>query len=248
MRTDLRDLVNLQKLDRTIRRLQAGKEDLKADAERAEAEAVAAGKRLDDRMAESKSFRTALDAREVDLRSIEEKIAKFNSQLNMVKTNKEYSALQHEIMGQKANKSKIEDEILMMMEQTEKDRLDIRDLKEAAEKTRKESEEKKAAIARAIEDADARTERLTAERAELAARIPAPLIEPYERLKSKGDGRAMAACHNFVCAGCRMSVTANTVNRLMAGNQLVYCHSCGRILYIADDEDIHGGIGAGRRE
>jgi len=248
MRTGIKDLVNLQKIDRTIRRLQAAKEDLKAEAEAAETHAVAAHKRLDDRAAESKSFRGALDAREVDLRSVEEKIAKFNGQLNMVKTNKEYSALQHEIMGQKANKSRIEDEILTMMDQMEKDRQDLQDLKEAARKARKEGEEKKAAMARAIEDADARVERLESERAELAGRIPAPLIEPYERLRKKGDGQAMAACHNFVCTGCRMALTANTVNRLMAGDELVYCHSCGRILYIADDEDIHGGIGAGRRK
>jgi predicted nucleic acid-binding Zn-ribbon protein len=45
-----------------------------------------------------------------------------------------------------------------------------------------------------------------------------------------------------------MSLTTNTVSLLMGGDKLVYCHSCGRILFLADDEDLTGVAGAGRKD
>jgi hypothetical protein len=34
----------------------------------------------------------------------------------------------------------------------------------------------------------------------------------------------------------------------MGGDKLIYCQSCGRILYIAEDEDLTGVAGAGRKD
>ena len=33
-----------------------------------------------------------------------------------------------------------------------------------------------------------------------------------------------------------MSVTAQTLNQLMSGKDITFCHSCGRILYLDNDE------------
>ncbi len=247
MRQEMERLVQLQNIDQTIKNLKQGKQDLDAKARAAEEKAVAADRRLDEDHAESKSFRVALDQREMHLKSVEEKIARLEIQLNTIKTNREYTALQHEIMGFKADKSRVEDEILQMMEQIEADRARTEHLHREAEEARRQAEAQREAVQVALQDADARIERLTGEREALARQIPADFLTPYERLRRKGDGRAMAACRNFICVGCRMSLTANTVNLLMAGEKLVYCHSCGRILYIASDQDIHGGIGAGRK-
>ena len=248
MRSELKDLIKLQDIDATIAKLAVTKSDLLARISQADEEAAAAQEFLENRQAESTSFRSALDSREVDLKVVEGKIAKFQGQLNRIKTNKEYTALQHEILGEKANKSRIEDEILAMMVQIETDRTEIEALRTADEEAKRAAEEEKAAVQEGLQDADARAERLQGERAELVAQVPGEYLTPYERLRKRGGGRAMAACRNFVCDACRMSLTANTVNLLMAGDKLIFCHSCGRILYIAQDEDIHGGIGAGRRE
>jgi len=247
MRNEIELLIHLQELDLTAARLKAGKKDLAAQAADAERKAGVARQRLESKGSEAISFRTALDSREVDLKQIEDKMARLDVQLNTVKTNKEYAALQHEIQGLKADQSKIEDEILQMMDQIESDKTNVENLTREVEQAEKDEKARKQAIDTAIKDADARLARLAAERAELTARIPLSFLSPYERLLRKGDGKAMAACRNFVCEGCRMALTANTVNLLMRGDALIYCHSCGRILYLARDEDIHGGIGAGRK-
>lgn len=246
MREEIGRLIQLQNLDQTIKKLNATKKELTAEAVEADRKSGADKRNAADRAEESKSFRAAMHKREAELKAIEAKIDRLQTQLNTVKTNKEYAALQHEITGLKADSSRLEDEILRMLEQVEADGIELKRLAAESDKAAQAAKERKQAIETALADADARIERLKKERGELAAGIPAEYLAPYNRLLRKGDGRAMAACRSFVCEGCRMSLTANTVNLLMAGNRLVYCHSCGRILYLADDEDVHGGIGAGR--
>ena len=248
MRDEIELLIKLQELDSTIARLRTTREDLTRQSTQSDERIKATQEQLESRTDESKSFQGALDAREVDLKATEEKIARLETQLNTVKTNKEYSALQHEIAGNKADKSKIEDDILQMIEQADKDKNDLKELAKAAEDAVQAGQERKKALALAMEDAEARMERLNVERKELAAGVPGKFLVPYERMAKKGHGQAMSACRNFVCESCRMSLTANTVNLLMAGEKLIFCHSCGRILYLARDEDVHGGIGAGRKD
>jgi len=242
----LRLLIELQRLDQTIMALNVTKQKLLVDAAEVKRLADEEKKSLESRSGESQTLRVQAQKIEVGLKAIEEKIAHYEVQLNTVKTNKEYTALQHEINSLKADKSRTEDEVLRMMEQIESEEQELKDLAAQVETAETAAISKGRDIALALSDADARIERITGERAALAEKIPPEFLSKYERLQGKRGGRAMAACRNFVCEGCRMALTANTVNLLMAGNDLIYCHSCGRILYLADDEDVHGGIGAGR--
>jgi hypothetical protein len=248
MREEIKMLIRLQELDATVRNLKLTKEKLVKEAAEADRTAQAEKQSLTDKSSEARSFRLALDKRELDLKEIEGRIKKLEVQLNTVKTNKEYAAFQHEILGLKADKSRIEDEILKMFEESEQQQREVKLLAAKAAEAAAAVSERRKAIQAALQDADARVARVQNERAELSEKIPPAFRNPYERLLTRADGRAMAACQNYVCSGCRMSLTANTVSLLMGGDKLVYCQSCGRILYIAEDEDLTGVAGAGRKD
>jgi predicted nucleic acid-binding Zn-ribbon protein len=248
MREEIKMLIRLQDLDATVRNLKLTKEKLAKEAAEADRTAQAEKQSLTDKSSEAKSFRMALDKRELDLKEVEGRIQKLEVQLNTVKTNKEYAAFQHEILGLKADKSRIEDQILKMFEQSEQQQKEIKLLAANAADAAAALSERRKAIQTALQDADARAARIQQERVELSEKIPPAFRNPYERLLTRADGRAMAACRNYVCSGCRMSLTANTVSLLMGGDKLVYCQSCGRILYIAEDEDLTGVAGAGRKD
>lgn len=248
MREELKQLVQLQELDSTLRNLQITRLKLARDAADADHGAENAKRDFHSLADEAKNVRKEMDKREMNLKDIEAKINKLETQLNTVKTNKEYSALQHEILGLKADKSRAEDEILKMMEQVEAGQKSIKEAEKRSEEEAAKAREKKHAIEVALQDAEARVEQLKKERAELAGKISPTYLAPYERLLHRTDGRAMVPCRNFVCSGCRMSLTANTVSLLMGGDKIVNCHSCGRILYLAEGEDMTNIATAGRKE
>jgi len=246
MRDEIKLLIQLQQIDRALGELRAEKAQFAGDIQEALRNMESQAKELANHTDDIQSLRKAQDKREGDLKEIEEKLARLQGQLNMVKTNREYSALQHEILGHKADASRIEDEILTMFERADSQAAELKALAARAEEARQAAEERRRALEVAINDADARIERITGERAALAEKIPRAYLSQYERLIKRGDGKAMAACRSFVCTACSMTLTANTVNLLMAGNELTFCHSCGRILYLAEDEDLEGVSGAGR--
>jgi hypothetical protein len=242
----LRQLISLQALDNDIRKLEATKEQLQEKSRTAD-QAVRQSHAALERSAEAAlAARKEADKRDGDLKVYEEKISRLSTQLNTVKTNKEYSAIQHEILNAKQEMGKVEDEILRLMEDIEARQKESAELEDTASQADAELTRQRKILEEALADADARIGRLQDERDALAKTIPSKHYNAYERLRKGKRGRALAACRNFVCQGCRMALTANTVNLLMAGTDLVMCHSCGRILYIPADEDHLSGAGAGR--
>lgn len=248
MREELKQLLRLQELDDTLRKLQETRTQLQKQLADAQRNAAGEKKQLEDHAAETKSFRKAMDKREGDLKEIEGKIAKLEVQLNTASSNKEYATFQHEILGLKADKSRAEDDILKMYDQIESQQNELKQLTQRTTEADKTAQDRRKATEAGIADADARLATLKKERDTFAQTLSPAFLGPYERLRKKGDGRAMSACRNYVCAGCRMSLTANTISLLMMGDKLITCQSCGRILFMADGEDLTGIATAGRKD
>jgi len=62
----------------------------------------------------------------------------------------------------------------------------------------------------------------------------------YERLvKSKGENVLVGVQHG-VCGGCHMKLPAQTLVACQAGQELVSCTNCGRILYYTRDMELAG--------
>ena len=171
---------------------------------------------------------------ELDVGTRTETISRLRTQQYETRKNDEFQAMGHEIERYENEIRKIEDEELELMEQAEKT------------KNQLEGEEKKAAatkesISRQMKDLqekshtlEARLQEVTAQRAELAAKIDEDLLNRFDRLfTSKGDAAVVALEHE-VCTGCHMKVTTATSMHVKAGKEIVSCEQCGRILYAAE--------------
>lgn len=65
---------------------------------------------------------------------------------------------------------------------------------------------------------------------QMRAGIPDELFEQYATLK-KNYAAPIALLSNSQCGGCHMALPAVVEKRVQAGNQIVRCENCGRILY-----------------
>lgn len=70
-----------------------------------------------------------------------------------------------------------------------------------------------------------------AERQSLAAEADPQALRTYEGLRRTRGGLAVAVVAQRTCQGCRVSLPANLEQRARSGEDLVFCQSCGRILY-----------------
>jgi hypothetical protein len=83
-------------------------------------------------------------------------------------------------------------------------------------------------------------ERLKAELAELAGsrrgqagRIDGRVLELYDLLRGRRQGKAVVKVERGMCQGCRISLPMSVLQKARSGFDVVQCVSCERILYVS---------------
>ncbi|MBN1995011.1 MAG: hypothetical protein JW953_20115 [Anaerolineae bacterium] len=79
---------------------------------------------------------------------------------------------------------------------------------------------------------EAKVTELVEQRLGLAGGIEADDLDEYEALRPSKAGVAVAAVKEGVCQGCGIAPSHSKMQRARAGNELIYCGGCGRILYV----------------
>lgn len=184
--------------------------------------------------------RKEADRLELDLRQKEEKVADLRGVLNTAKTNKEYAAVLTQINTLKADKAKLEDQILKVIAGTDDIQSDADEVKVKIGEQQRRLEDVAASAEGEITRLTAMLEELTAKRREAAGHILAEELALFERISDKLSGSAMARIeiqgdkppHSYVCGGCFMSLNAEHANALRSRDEIRTCDSCGRILYL----------------
>jgi predicted nucleic acid-binding Zn-ribbon protein len=226
-------MLELQRLDQTTAALRA---ELEAMPKRQrEADAKLSGDRAaltsaKEALTHSLGERKKL---ELDVEQWKGRAKKYREQSSSVKTNEAYKALQHEIAGAEGEASRAEDRVLEQMMAVEEVEHRVKRL----EAELKESEKAIAAEKRQIEAQFAEKkknwETATAERKAIAKKIPADMLDLYERIAKKHPGHALAQVRDGQCRACGLRVLPHIVQLLESdtNEEIFRCESCGRILY-----------------
>lgn len=188
---------------------------------------------------EIKQTRIRHDGLELELKIHEENITKLRIALNTARTNKDYSAILTRINTQKADKSKLEDQILALIGHIETDQAACLEIEENIKKEseqlaeiQRDSQEKQAHIQQ-------EEEKLIQQHKEAAGQVPVKERSIFTRLAQRYQGEVLAEVaqlnskkSDHCCGGCYMSIPLESVNSLMTRDELVTCPSCGRILVL----------------
>lgn len=237
MKAELAQLVELQKTDTCIRRLQA---DLEAvPRRRAEIE-----REFEQRASEFVGFEAERDtAREKRLR-LETDLAETRTRAEhaerslMAATNeKEYTAAIRETDAARKHISQLETQILEQMETNETAEQKIGEIEPEVSKLRVEVEAKVIAFDEQVKTEGAELERCRRERERLLAELPKPLAATYNRLSARiRDGIAVAEAKNGSCSACFIALRPQAMADVRRGDEIITCDNCNRILYYAPAE------------
>ncbi len=233
----LETLRRLQSIDTQLRRLEGDKLYRGYDVQKKLALIQQKKTELTKLNEEAKTFQKNVGMKELDLKSMESEIAKLRLQMNQVKTNKEYSAIQAEIGGKEANKSVLEDEILGMITKYEEMNQRCKAFEKTIEHENSQFKELQKHVEADLTTMDAQIQELKKKREKYTSLLDSDALQQYNRLVSHKDAVAVVPVVNKVCQGCFMSVTAQTLNQLLSGKDTTFCHSCGRILYLHNDNE-----------
>lgn len=233
MEEQLRQLINLQTIDREIgaiqirvqehpKRLAAIDQELQEARERYEA--------FLGQLEETKKVRRGL---EKEIEELEQRIKKSRTKLMEVKNNKEYKAMLTEIdeltKGQRAK----EDVLLELMDKAEDLAQQARRRKEELESQLAEGTSRKGALEQSGENAVRELAALEVQRRQAEEGVERQHLEKYEFLRNRLQGLALAEARQGACCVCHMHIPPQMYNELQRNEKLISCPNCFRILYFA---------------
>lgn len=238
MNSDLANLIELQKADAAIARLNAEIASLPKKVAAIEQKLAGSKDRADKAKAALKADEQARRKYEVDIEGHRQKISKYRDQMLNVKTNQEYQALGHEVSFAEQAIAKLEDGILETMVDADNKNADLKraegDLKAHTTEIEKEKE--------IVRERTAEDEKELAEwkgkRDGIRKSVDADVLNHYDRVL-KFRGTALAEARNQKCQGCQVMLRHQVYNDLRSTDNFVTCDSCSRILYydVAHDDN-----------
>jgi predicted nucleic acid-binding Zn-ribbon protein len=241
-REKLKALEELQRVDLKIRDLAAEAEKHPTRLKQIEAERNQAKAALDaarGRLADNERARR----QQQDLLGLEkDKVRKWESRLNELKTPREYAALARELdIAKKTNQTAAEEIIRLNVEYEE--------LKKATAAAELVLAEKEGVVAREgteiealLSDVQTRVTELERERVGLVEKCDKSLINKYERIRKQRGGIAVAPVVAGTCKGCQRNIPPQMANNLLTGSEIMSCPNCHRFIYAADEQQTSEAI------
>jgi predicted nucleic acid-binding Zn-ribbon protein len=184
---------------------------------------------------------------ELDVQASEQKISRLKGQRSEARSNEQYAAFEREIEFCEAAIRKHEDRILDRMAEAENLDKNVKAAEAAlVDEKRQVEAEKERVRQRTAEDQTSLREAETQRRQTVAALSP-EVCSAYEHIRKKRRGLAVAQAAEGRCLACNLTLRVQFFQDVKRGDQVMFCHSCGCILYYhppPQGEDLAAETGA----
>lgn len=234
MNSAVRDLVALQDVELKIASLQKQISEVPSKILSLQAELDRLRQEHDREVARNQELSKQRRSLEGGVDLLRTKLRKLKDQQSAVKTNKEYTAILHEIQMAEEQIRGEEDKILEIMEESES-------LEKTLKSAEKDLQAKCAALQQDIRRHEVSIPELETEiakmhqtRQEMEARIQADLLGTYRKIAGARKGIALAEAREELCTACRIRIRPQVYANLHQTDDIFTCDSCSRILFLRE--------------
>ena len=232
MSPDIERLLQLQQLATTIddaRREIAAHPQRLADAETRLGEATQAVDAAKQRLKTSQDARRDL---EKEAAVFQGRLTKFKDQLSAVKTNREFTAMQHEIEAAQRDLGAVEEKVLERMMEADAVAVEVKQAEGALAAQKKAIDAEKKTLAEELVTVEASLKDASEKRAALVAQTDPGLIARFEQVAKARKGIALSrATYDGLCTACHVRLRPNVFQQVRQNDAIIQCDSCQRIMY-----------------
>ncbi len=230
MHPDLETLVDLHRADVELRRLDQELIALPEQKAAIEARIVEDRAALDAAKAALDDLSKNRRHLELEVQDFEARRSKYKGQLGDVKTNKEYTALLHEIEAVDREIRSREDEILEAMEKVEVGQAAVRKEEASFKVVEAERRQEIQKLEAATREAEARRSDVLAQRDARVKTLNPEILGEYLRIL-KSRGTALSEARDGACMTCHVKLRAQVFVDAKRNDAIITCSSCSRILF-----------------
>lgn len=172
---------------------------------------------------------------ELDIETFKTELSRYQEQMKVIKTNKEYDALIAEIDSRRQKISDNEDEILKLMAIIEESTERISEIKAKLNEARKTNKIHLENLRSEMASLESKINDKKSQRQKLAKTIDRRALTVYERIRRGRGGMAVVPIRRRACGGCFKQIPPQMVHQIRRGDKIYTCDNCGRILLWVDE-------------
>ena len=224
MNPDLRNLIALQELDQKIANLQKKIVDVPGKIQTLQEELRLLTKNRDDKIATSQELakRRRVSEGEVDL--MRAKLSRLKDQLMAVKTNKEYTAMLHEIQMAEAQIRQEEEEVRDHGEHGNL-RTGAEGYENALNSHSKQIEQSIRELEGSIPVMETESIMLQEEKSRMEDRVERELLSRYHTIAQARRGIALAEAREELCSACHVRIRPQVYAELLRADVIYVCEA-----------------------
>jgi predicted nucleic acid-binding Zn-ribbon protein len=230
MDPDLETLVDLHHADVELKRFDSELIALPRKKAAIEAQIVADRAALDAAKADLDGLSKGRRGLELEVQDFEAKRSKYKGQLGEVKTNKEYTALLHEIENVEREIRSREDHILDAMEKVEAGQAAVKSEEAAFKALEASRREEIRALDAELGECEKKRAEVAGTREKRAAALKPDLLAEYSRILQR-RGTALAEAKDGACTMCHVKLRAQVYVDVKRNDSIITCSSCSRIMF-----------------
>lgn len=227
----LRLLVSLQEQDKALDSIQKEIDAVPPRIDAVKADLANEKKAMDAAKAKVIELEKKKKSKELDVAAKEESARKRSGQLNELKSNDAYKAMQAEIAADKAAAGDIETEVLVIMDEIDKAKAAEKALALELKKIEGEAAKDLEKLQAVMSEAKGRFDAAKAKRDEAAAPVPPDVMKVYSHIRGRGKPDAVVPVVEGHCGACQINLAPSMMVEIAKVKALVTCESCQRILY-----------------
>jgi len=159
---------------------------------------------------------------------------KYEQQMDHVKTQREYEALDKEIKITAENESELRRQ-LQKEEKNYEEMVAHMQLEETMiKKQEDEIRSEQSRIKHELKDKGKQLKNLEKEESKITPGLDEEILFKFERIIKNKAGVGIVPILNDICTGCHMILTAQYVNDIRIGKEIMFCPNCSRILFFQE--------------
>lgn len=227
----LKQLYELQLIDSEIDQIAILKGELPMEVSDLEDEIAGLETRVNKLAANIEDHEFEISKHQSNLKEAEALIARYEKQMDNVKNDREYSALQKELEIQKLEiqlsekKSREIKAIISNKDET------LKATQERLDQKKKELEVKKVELEKIIEKTEKETEKLLKKSEKAKKNVEERLLKAYMKVRGAyRNGLAVVTVERDACGGCFNQIPPQVQLEIAMSKKIIACEHCGRVL------------------
>lgn len=237
MHPDLEQLLSLQEVDEQLLELERSKEylpeiieNVKKEVLDAASNVVTTGQKLEDARLKNRQL-------EADLEGAQGDLTRYQSQMESIKTNREYDALTGEIETIKERIGFIEDEDILTLNEIDELTTSLEESRKRHELLAQSNKDQLVNLEREMGAVEDKVRVKMDARNNITVRITKSTLSVYERVRRGRGSPVVVVLKKKACGACFKSQPPQRIQELRKGLTVINCDNCGRFLILGENGD-----------